>query len=133
LEDKFAGSEDQFAGLEDQFAGMTDTTGLEITNGGPSGDDRKPEYGRPVSVRKSVERLVMSFKGKKYGTTMVQVNAEMGGMSAKESVNYMESELVSMGADDTDAMAVGIILAHMLVKKLTLKFGVDRTLKVCMA
>jgi hypothetical protein len=22
----------------------------------------------------------MSFKGKKYGTTMVQVNAEMGGM-----------------------------------------------------
>ena len=80
LEDQFAGSEDQFAGSEDQFAGMTDTTGLEVTNGGPSGDDPKPEYRRPVRVRKPVERLVMSFKGKKYGTTMVQVNAEMGGM-----------------------------------------------------
>lgn len=51
----------------------------------------------------------------------------------KESVNYMESELVSMGADDTDATVVGIILTHMSVKQLTLKLGVDRTLKACMA
>jgi hypothetical protein len=75
----------------------------------------------------------MSFKVKLYGTTMAQVSAEIGGMLAKESVKYMESELVNMGADDTDATVVGIILTHMSVKQLTLKLGVDRTLKACMA
>jgi hypothetical protein len=57
----------------------------------------------------------------------------MVGLSATESIKFMESELIRMGKDDQDATAMGIIMAHMLVKQARKKFGVDWTTKACMA
>jgi len=37
--------------------------------------------GRPPRVRKQVSRLIPSFEGKSYGTTMAQVSGEMVGMT----------------------------------------------------
>ena len=42
--------------------------------------------GRPIRVRKPVSRLVPSFKGKSYGTTMAQIGAQMVGMTMTESI-----------------------------------------------
>ena len=49
--------------------------------------------GRPTRFRKPISRLVLSFKGKSYGTTMAQVGAQMVGMTATESIRHMEKEL----------------------------------------
>ena len=53
----------------------------------------------------------------------------MVGLLATEFIKFMEFELTRMGTDDHDATAMGIIMAHMLVKQATKKFGVDRTAK----
>ena len=58
--------------------------------------------GRPTRVRKTVSRLIPSFKGKSYGTTMAQIGAQMVGMTTTESIQHMEMELQSMGVDDGD-------------------------------
>ena len=49
--------------------------------------------GRPTRVQKPVSRLVPSFKGKSYGTTMAQIGAQMVGMMTMESIQHMEKEL----------------------------------------
>ena len=41
---------------------------------------------RPTRVWKPVSRLVPSFKGKSYGTTMAQIVAQMVGMIMTESI-----------------------------------------------
>ena len=78
-------------------------------------------------------RLIPSFKAKLYGTTMAQISARMVGLSATESIKFMESELTRMGTDDHDATAMVIIMAHMLVKQAMKKFGVYCTTKACVA
>jgi hypothetical protein len=73
--------------------------------------------GRPIRVRKPVSRLIPSFEGKSYGTTFAQVGAQMVGMSMTESIQHMEQEMVSMGVDDRDKIAMGVILTNMSIKK----------------
>ena len=96
---------------------------LGITPSLPS----QQENERPTRTRKPVSRLIPTFKGKSYGTTMAQISARMVGLSTKESIKFMESELTQMGTDDQDTMAMGIIMAHMSVKQATKKFGVNQT------
>ena len=91
------------------------------------------ENDRPIRTRKPVSRLIPSFEGKSYGTTMAQISARMVGLSATESIKFMESELTRMSTDDNDATAMGIIMAHMSVKQATKKSGVDRTTKSCVS
>ncbi len=45
---------------------------------------------RPTRIRKPVSRLVPSFKGKSYGTTMAQIGAQMVNMTTTESIRRME-------------------------------------------
>ena len=93
------------------------------------------ENDRPIRTQNPVSRIIPSFEGNLYGTTMAQISARMVGLSATESIKFMESELTWMGTDDhnaiNDATAMGIIMAHMLVKQATKKFGVDWTAKSC--
>ena len=42
--------------------------------------------GRPIRVQKPVSRIIPSFKGKSYGTTMAQIGAQMVGMTTTESI-----------------------------------------------
>jgi hypothetical protein len=49
--------------------------------------------GRPIRVRKPVPRLILSLKGKSYGTTMAQIGAQLVGMTMTESIRHMEEEL----------------------------------------
>lgn len=71
--------------------------------------------GRPTRIRKPVSRLVPSFKGKSYGTTMAQIGAQMVNMTTTESIRHMERELESMGIDDGDATVIGIITTNMSI------------------
>ena len=61
--------------------------------------------GRPAIDRKPVSRLIPSFKGKSYGTTMAQVSGEMVGMTFSQSVKHMELELEAMEPHDGDRSA----------------------------
>jgi hypothetical protein len=60
------------------------------------------ENDRPIRTQKPVSRLIPSFEGKSYGTTMAKINARMVGLLAKESIKFMELELTRMGTDDHD-------------------------------
>ena len=42
--------------------------------------------GRPIRVCRPASRLIPSFKGKSYGTTMAQIGAQMVGMTTTESI-----------------------------------------------
>ena len=64
---------------------------------------------------------------------MAQVSKTMLGLSNKDSIKFMESELTRMGSGDHDAIAMGIIMAHMLVKQATKAFRSDWTNKACVA
>ena len=87
--------------------------------------------GRPTRDRKPVSRLIPSFKGKTYGTTMVLVSADMMGMSTEESILYMENEMQVMGFDNVDSTVMGMIFAangNMSVKQSTAKLGYEATM-----
>jgi hypothetical protein len=86
--------------------------------------------GRPTMISKPVQRLVPSFKGKSYGTTMAQCSKLVLGMLAMEMVQYMESQLMQVG-DNRDADTMGIIMAHFLMKESTKWFGKTRTKDAC--
>ena len=64
---------------------------------------------------------------------MAQISARMVGLLANDSIKFMESELTQMSTDDQDTIGMGIILAYMLVKQATKKFGVNWTNKACVA
>jgi hypothetical protein len=89
--------------------------------------------GRPIRVRKPVSRLIPSFEGKSYGTTFAQVGAQMFGMTMTESIRHMEEEMVSMGIDDRDEIAMGVILTNMSIKKSIAKLGFEPTMKSSLA
>jgi hypothetical protein len=57
------------------------------------------ENDRPIRTQKPVSRLIPSFEGKSYGTTMAQISARMVCLSETESIKFMESELTRMGTD----------------------------------
>ena len=88
---------------------------------------------RPTRIRKPVSRLVPSFKGKSYGTTMAQIGAQMVNMTTTESIRRMERELSSMGIDDGDAAAIGIIMMNMSIKQCIKKLGVGKTTEASVA
>jgi hypothetical protein len=88
---------------------------------------------RPTRVRKLVSRLIPSFKGKSYGTTMTQIGAQMVGMTKTESIRHMEKELESMGVDDGNETAMGVILTNMSIKQLIAKLGFEPTMKLSKA
>ena len=122
-----------FSGVED----MSEFEAVDVESVDPVLDKTpsttpQQESDRPIRTQKPVLRLKPSFEGKSYGTTMAQISARMVGLLGTESIKFMESELTRMGTDDHDATAMGIIMAHMLVKQATKKFGVDWTTKACM-
>ena len=86
--------------------------------------------GRPTRVRKPVQRLVPSFKGKSYSTSMVQHSEQRLGMLAKESISNMESQLLEVG-DDQDAAMMGIIMANFSMKQSVKMFGKAQTEEAC--
>jgi hypothetical protein len=61
---------------------------------------------------------------------MAQNSKLMLGMSAKKPVSYMESQLSEVG-DNQDAAMMGIIMAHLSMKKSVKKFGEARTEEAC--
>ena len=85
--------------------------------------------GKPTRFQKPVSRLVPSFKGKSYGTTMAQVGAQMVGMTATESIQHMEKELELMGVDNGDKAMMGVILTNMSIKQSIAKLGFEPTMK----
>ncbi len=85
---------------------------------------------RPIRVWKPVSRLIPSFKGKSYGTTMAQIGAEMAGMTTTESIKHMEKELESMGVGNGVVAAMGVIMTNMSIKQSIKKLGVERTMKL---
>jgi hypothetical protein len=99
----------------------------------PQSTPTRESDGRPIRVRKPVSRLVPSFKGKSYGTTFAQVGAQMVGMNMTESIRHMEEELKSMGVDDGDKIAMGVILTNMSIKKSIAKLGFEPTMKSSLA
>jgi len=62
--------------------GNLDLTTLPPQPKAPRGVTTPPQNaaGRPTRDRKPVSRLIPSFKGKTYGTTMAQVSADIGGI-----------------------------------------------------
>ncbi len=89
--------------------------------------------GRPTRVRKPVSRLIPSFKGKSYGTTMAQIGAQMVGMTIMESIRHMEEELKSMGIDNSNKAAMGVVLTNMSIKPSIAKLGLEPTMKLSKA
>ena len=59
------------------------------------------------------------FQGQVVWNYPGKISARMVGLSAKESIKFMESKLTQMGTDDQDTIVMGIIIAHMLVKQAT--------------
>ena len=130
---------------ESEFAGGDYDTGVDEYSPTPQVQEAevietpstiiKKEAGndRPTRVRKPVERLLMSFKGKSYGSSMAQVSTSLAGLSSKASIELLEKELTNMGSCDEDATMCGIIMAHMSVKQATKEFGADRTKRACEA
>ncbi len=57
----------------------------------------------------------------------------MVGMNMTESIRHMEEELKSMGVDDGDEIAMGIILTNMSIKKSIAKLGFEPTMKSSLA
>jgi len=85
--------------------------------------------GRPTRVRKQVSRLIPSFEGKSYGTTMVQVSGEMVGMTLSQSIKHMELELEAMEPHDGDRRALkGVLLANLSLKQSIKLFGKEKTM-----
>jgi hypothetical protein len=60
---------------------------------------------------------------------MAQIGAQMVGMTATESIRHMEEELKSMGVDDGDKAAMGVILTNMSIKQSIAKLGFEPTMK----
>ncbi len=57
----------------------------------------------------------------------------MVNMTTTESIRHMERELESMGIDDGDATAIGIIMTNMSIKQCIKKLGVGKTMEASMA
>jgi hypothetical protein len=68
--------------------------------------------GRPTRIRKPVSRLIPSFTGKSYGTTLAQISEEMVGMTMNQSISHMGRELEAMEAHEGDRDALGVIMAN---------------------
>ena len=102
---------DQFMGTaKNPFSGVEDTSELEsrtepVLKKNPSLPSQQ-ENDRPIRTRNPVSRLIPSFEGKSYGTTMALISARMVGLLAIESIKFMESELTRMGTDDHDETAM---------------------------
>ena len=85
--------------------------------------------GRPIRFWRPVSRLVPSFKGKSYGTTMAQISAQIVVMTTMESIQQMEKELKSMGVGNGDVAALGAIMISMSIKQSIKKLEVKPTMK----
>ena len=127
---------DQVMGTtKNSFTGVEDTSELEKSDAEfvepvldkTQSPTSQQENDRPIRTQKPFLRLIPSFEGKSYGTTMAQISARMVGLLATESIKFMESELTRMGTDDHDVTAMGIIMSVKAAKN----FGADRTTKAC--
>ncbi len=114
-----------------EFDLQVPTSSTVITPRQPNTPGGVPQVGgRPTRVCKPVQRLVPSFTGKSYGTSMAQHSKQMLGMLAKESVDYMKSQLLRVG-NKQDAIMVGIIMAHFSMKESVKMFGEAQTEEAC--
>ena len=76
-----------------------------------------------------MSRLIPSFEGKSYGTTMAQVSGEMVGMTLSQSIKHMELELEAMEPHDGDRRALkGVLLANMSLKQSIKLIGKEKTM-----
>ena len=112
------------------IAGNPDLTALLPQTITPTGVTTSMQVGggRPTRVQKPVSRLVPSFKGKSYGTTMAQIGAQMVGITTMESIQHMKKELELMVVGNGNMAVISIIMKNMSIKQSIKKLGVKPTM-----